>query len=203
MLAQLNEKAAQARTAALTPYINNDIAARTVVPGAGANSGFITSMVGGKLMVKNVKTGQVSEANDDQKAKYFATEKTRVDTAKAESTIGQQKVSPRTQVILAKSSNLPGLTADLKQSYSSGGLNTLSTAKTDAKRGEFAQAVSAITGEPAEVIEHNIKSPILNSSSAEIIDHYAAEAEKKRGYLEKNPGAIDTVGEAEDAGTGG
>jgi hypothetical protein len=203
--AQLAETRDKERASVLTPYINNNIQAnQAVAPGAGANSGFITSMVGGKLQVKNVKTGQISDANDDQKARYYATEKTRAETAKTEASAGAPpKQNGRITQILATSSGIPKLTAAVKEPYSSGGLNTFSTTNTDSKLNQWASAISAATKVPVDVIIHNVKNPILNSSSEQIIDHYAKDAEDKREYYEKNPSAVPGAGESEDVGETG
>lgn len=191
--AQLAQQRDKDRAAVLTPYINANIQANQAIPaGAGARKGYGAAVKGkdGKYYVPDLAHGgRLVEATGEEVAQATNIHHTQVATDH----LGQPKPAKpnfRQTNLLATSSGLPKLTADVKEPYSAGGLNTFSTTDTDAKLNQWAAAISAVTKVPADVIIHNVKNPILNSSSEQIIDHYAKDAETKRDYYEKNPSAV-------------
>lgn len=195
-LAKLAERQAQAQIAASDADARAQIAARAApIAGAGANTGFITSMVGGKLMVRNVKTGQVSEANDEQRGKYYDTENKRATTAKTEASIGAPgKQSAKIKTAIDQSSGIPEALAPVLESYSGVGTNVFgTTAETDSRVNNLATKIAKATGRNPEEIVTSWKHAFSNGTAREIITHDAETAEKVRQHL-STPGA----GGAED-----
>lgn len=204
IVAGLDQEAARRATAANAPYAHAQLTARAApIAGAGANTGFITSMVGGKLMVRNVKTGQVSEANDEQRSKYYDTENKRATTAKTEASIGAPgKQSAKIKTAIDQSSGIPEALAPVLESYSGVGTNVFgTTAETDSRVNNLATKIAKATGRNPEEIITSWKHAFSNGTAREIITHDAETAEKVRQHL-STPGTGGTEDEKGEDNSG-
>lgn len=158
-LSQLNEKQAQYQAQALSPYINKQLADRTVVAGTG-QKGFSPAVnVGGVWQVKNLATGKISEATAEQVQAAKNLGKTDAETDKLKSAAnGGGKVSPKIAVALANHDNAIDKVADFQKSYDDSlGTNIgLLDPEFQQKRTAAAEALSKVNGKPIEQNEKEL-----------------------------------------------